>query len=60
MTLALGVLPVDTDDLDGVGLLSEDLLPGLLWLHHRLLDLNLFLEQILDLLDIVDVVLIDE
>ena len=51
---------MDTDDLDGVGLLSEDLLPGLLWLHHRLLDLNLFLEQILDLLDIVDVVLIDE
>ena len=51
---------MQADNLDGIGLLSKDLLARLLRLHDRLFNLDLFLEQILDLLDIVDVVLVDE
>ena len=51
---------MQADNLDGIGLLPKDLLAGLLRLHDRLFNLDLFLEQILDLLDIVYVVLVDE
>ena len=43
MALSFGVLSVQADDLDGVGLLRDDLLARELRLHDRLLYLDLLL-----------------
>ena len=51
---------MQSDNLNGCWLRSNDLFTGQLRLHYGLLDLNFLLEQILYLFYIIDVVLVDE
>lgn len=57
--LLLGVLAVNANDLNRVWLLAEDSLTRDLGQNHRLLQLDLLLEQVLYLLDIIDVIFVD-